>query len=108
MTNPTTPAELMQANAVILLDEVQMTTREEMPRRPDMSTPKSLFGVRSLRGMAMCMDQTFSLLKTQERDEEWIHVFVQDPCPLCTDDNPLAEPTNENVCDECKHDATWS
>lgn len=57
MTNPTTPAELMQANAVILLDEV-------------------------------------------------LPFYIMVGCPLCTDSD--AEICNETVCDECKHDATWS
>lgn len=50
-----TPQELMQANAVIVMDE-----QEDIPEE----------------------------------------------CPLCTDSD--AEICNETVCDECKHDATWS
>jgi len=106
MDNQTDLQELMRANGVIVLDEGTKNNYEASGLRDervktfnDMKMANLMFA--GIRGQGI----SAALVKFPQGWGYQADLFVS-KCPLCTDSD--AEICNETVCDECKHDATWS
>jgi len=106
MDNQTDLQELMQANAVIVLNEWTKRKYEASGLRDgrvktfnDMKEANAMFA--GIKGQGI----PAALVKFPEGWGYNADLFMA-KCPLCTDsDAPVC---NETVCDECKHDATNS
>lgn len=104
--NQTDLQELMRTNAVITLNERTTRKYEASGLRDgktmtltDMKEANSMFA--GIKGQGI----PAALVKFPEGWGYHADLYMAG-CPLCTEsDAPVC---NETVCDECKHDATWS